>query len=67
MLLTPGTMSNINREEANFALPADAPADAPIKYAATLSVRKGNARIVVNVRDRETGKMGTAKADLHVE
>jgi len=62
-----GNMSNINREEANFALPADAPADAPIKYAATLSVRKGNARIVVNVRDRETGKMGTAKADLHVE
>ena len=62
-----GNMSNINREEASFSLPADAPADAPVKYTATLSVRKGNARIVVNVRDRETGKMGTAKADLHVE
>jgi hypothetical protein len=62
-----GNMSAINREEASFSLPADAPADAPVKYTATLSVRKGNARIVVNVRDRETGRMGTAKADLHVE
>jgi len=62
-----GNMSPIDREEASFSLPADAPADAPVKYTATLSVRKGNARIVVNVRDRETGKMGTAKADLHVE
>jgi hypothetical protein len=30
-------------------------------------MRKGNARIVANVRDRETGKMGTARADVHVE
>jgi hypothetical protein len=30
-------------------------------------MRKGNARIVVNVRDKATGKMGTAKADVHVE
>jgi hypothetical protein len=29
--------------------------------------RKGNHRIVVNVRDKVTGRMGTAKADLRVE
>ncbi|MEO8432407.1 MAG: VWA domain-containing protein [Acidobacteriota bacterium] len=62
-----GRMSDIARSEASFTLPEDAPADAPVHYNTELTMRKGNARVVVNVRDRETGKMGTAKADVHVE
>ncbi len=62
-----GRMSEIGRQEASFTLPADAPANAPIRYTAKLQLRKGNARLVVNVRDKETGKMGTARADVHVE
>jgi len=62
-----GRMSDITRQEASFTLPPDAPADAPVRYTANLEMRKGNARIVVNVRDHETGKMGTARADVHVE
>ena len=52
-------------------MPADAvapaPADAPLNYVVTLQTRKGNQRIVVNVQDRGTGRMGTAKADVRVE
>jgi hypothetical protein len=36
-------------------------------YNATLQTRKGNQRIVVNLRDRASGKMGTAKADVRIE
>jgi VWFA-related protein len=62
-----GHMSEISREEKTFTLPKEAPADAPLSYKATLQVRKGNLRIVVNFRDKETGRMGTAKADVRVE
>jgi hypothetical protein len=30
-------------------------------------MRKGNSRIVVNVRDKATGKMGTARADVRID
>ncbi|MEP6800297.1 MAG: VWA domain-containing protein [Acidobacteriota bacterium] len=62
-----GRMSEIGRQEASFTLPPDAPANAPVRYTAQLQLRKGNARLVVNVRDKETGRMGTARADVHVE
>jgi len=62
-----GNMSDLSREEAAFTLPQDAPKNAQVRYTANLQMRKGNARIVANVRDRETGKMGTARADVHVE
>jgi VWFA-related protein len=62
-----GNMSDLTREEAAFTLPPEAPKDAVVRYTANLQIRKGNARIVANVRDRETGKMGTARADVHVE
>jgi VWFA-related protein len=62
-----GRMSDINREEMTFTLPSDAPSNAPLRYTVNLEIRKGNARVVVNVRDRETGRMGTARADVHVE
>jgi hypothetical protein len=62
-----GRTSDIGREEAAFTLPNGAPGDTSLKQTVTLRMRKGNARVVVNVRDRETGKMGTAKADVRVE
>jgi VWFA-related protein len=62
-----GNTSDIGREEAVFVLPRDAPPDTALKQTVTLQMRKGPARVVVNVRDRETGKMGTAKADVVVD
>jgi hypothetical protein len=62
-----GNTSDVGREEATFNLPKNAPADAPLTYVMTLQTRKGNQRIVVNVQDKGTGRMGTAKADVRVE
>ncbi len=62
-----GNMSEVGREEATFNVPKDAPADAPLNTIVTLQTRKGNQRIVVNVQDQTTGRMGTAKADVRVE
>jgi VWFA-related protein len=62
-----GNTSDVGREEATFNLPKNAPADAPLTYVVTLQTRKGNQRIVVNVQDKGTGRMGTAKADVRVE
>lgn len=60
-------MSEITKSEATFTLPAGRDETTPLVYSATLTTRKGNHRIVVNIRDRVTGRMGTAKADLRVE
>lgn len=62
-----GNMSDIVRDQATFTLPVDSPKDSVVKYQGSLQLRKGNARIVANLRDRETGKMGTARTDVHVE
>jgi len=62
-----GRMSEITREDATFALPAGREETIPLVHSATLLTRKGNHRIVVNVRDKVTGRMGTAKADVRVE
>jgi VWFA-related protein len=62
-----GRMSEIAKEEATFTLPEGKDEETPLVYSATLTIRKGNHRIVVNVRDKVTGKMGTAKADIRVE
>ena len=62
-----GNTSDIGREEAVFNLPKGAPAQAALTYVVTLQTRKGNQRIVVNVQDRISGRMGTAKADVRVE
>lgn len=62
-----GNMSDVGHEEAVWTLPKDAPPDSKLTRQIALQMRKGNARVVVNVRDRETGKMGTAKADVRVE
>ena len=60
-------MSEISKNEATFTLPAGRDETTPLVYNATLTTRKGNHRIVVNVRDKVTGRMGTAKADLRIE
>lgn len=63
-----GRTSDIGKEEAAFRQPANgAVQEAALAYPITLQMRKGNSRIVVNVRDKATGKMGTARADVHIE
>ena len=63
-----GRMSDIGRDETSFTLPeGQNESAAPLVYSATLQTRKGNHRIVVNIRDKASGRMGTAKADIRVE
>jgi VWFA-related protein len=62
-----GYTSEVGFDQANFDLPNGAPPDTPLKYQTKLTIRKGNMRIAVNVQDNETGRMGTAKADVHVQ
>lgn len=62
-----GATSDIGREVAVFTLPKDAPGSTPLSHVLTLATKKGNYRIVVNVRDAATGKIGTAKADIRVD
>ncbi|HKD11830.1 MAG TPA: VWA domain-containing protein [Thermoanaerobaculia bacterium] len=62
-----GNMSDVGHEQAVFTMPKDAPAEAELAYTAALTIRKGNARVAINIQDRESGKMGTAKADVRVE
>jgi VWFA-related protein len=62
-----GNTSDVGREEATFNVAKSSPPDAPLNYVVTLQTRKGNQRIVVNVQDKGTGRMGTAKADVRVE
>jgi hypothetical protein len=61
-----GRSSDVAHQETTFQLPSGG-ADAPLMYRATLRLRKGANRIVVNVRDKATGKMGTAKANVQVQ
>jgi VWFA-related protein len=63
-----GRMSDIGQQETTFEVPAaKTGADTQLSYSAQLQTKKGNYRIVVNVRDIATGKMGTAKANVRVE
>ena len=63
-----GGMSDLNRQVTTFQLPAGKPkGDALLRYSAQLQTKKGNYRIVVNVRDSASGKMGTARANVRVE
>ncbi|PYQ66261.1 MAG: hypothetical protein DMF54_08555 [Acidobacteria bacterium] len=63
-----GRASDVTREEATFTIPNGRPeGNAPLTYTATLKIRKGAHRIVVNVRDKATGRMGTAKTRVRVE
>jgi VWFA-related protein len=63
-----GGSSDLNRQETTFQVPAGkAKGDAMLRYAAQLQTKKGNYRIVVNVRDSASGKMGTARANVRIE
>jgi VWFA-related protein len=64
-----GGSSDLNRQETTFQVPAgkSKSADTMVRYAAQLQTKKGNYRIVVNVRDSASGKMGTARANVRVE
>ncbi len=64
-----GGSSELNRLETTFQIPAgkSKDGDAMLRYAAQLQTKKGNYRIVVNVRDSASGKMGTARANVRVE
>lgn len=61
-----GNQSDITRQEVSFVQGKDClDGNCPVRI--KLVAKKGNMRIVVNVRDAATGKMGTAKVDVHVE
>lgn len=62
-----GRLSDISHDQVLFRLPKDATPETPVTWEATLQTRKGSYRIVVNVRDRATGEIGTAKADVRIE
>ncbi len=63
-----GHMSDIGRQESTFEIPADKVGSSElVGYSTNLQTRKGNYRIVVNVRDVATGKMGTARANVRIE
>ena len=63
-----GNTSDLTRQEMTFQLPAgQAGGDAVVRYSAQLQTKKGNYRIVVNVRDVASGKIGTARTNVHIE
>jgi VWFA-related protein len=63
-----GNKSDLNLQQTSFQIPAGKPkAGALLRYTAQLQTKKGNYRIVVNVRDTASGKMGTARANVHIE
>ena len=64
-----GNTSDLSRQETTFQLPrrSGRRATRVVRYAAQLQTKKGNYRIVVNVRDVASGKIGTARANVHIE
>ncbi len=63
-----GGASDLTRQETTFEIPADkVTSNEPMRFDARLQTKKGNYRIVVNVRDSATGKMGTARANVRIE
>ena len=62
-----GATSDIGRDIATFTRPKDASGESALTRCLTLQTKKGNYKIVVNVRDVATGKIGTAKASIRVE
>ena len=63
-----GNTSDLARQEMTFQLPAgQAKGDAVVRFPAQLQTKKGNYRIIVNVRDVASGKIGTARSNVHVE
>ena len=61
-----GRISDVVRQEAEFTI-LQGDDTASLVYTTKLKTRKGNQRIVVNLRDRVSGKMGTARADVRLK
>ncbi|HTR03911.1 MAG TPA: VWA domain-containing protein [Thermoanaerobaculia bacterium] len=63
-----GNTSDLSRQTTSFSIPSGKPkAGAMLRYTAQLQTKKGNYRIVVNVRDAASGRMGTVRSNVHVE
>ena len=63
-----GRMSEPSTDRTQFTLPAGAnEGNSALQHKTMLRTRKGNHRIVVSVRDRASGRTGTARADVRVE
>jgi VWFA-related protein len=63
-----GRMSEPSTDHTLFTLPAGAnEGNSALQHKTTLRTRKGNHRIVVSVRDRASGRTGTARADVRIE
>lgn len=63
-----GGRAPLSRVPQNFTIPAtETRAARPIFERLSLRMKKGNYKIVVNVRDTESGRIGTARASVHVE
>ena len=63
-----GEETPLTRTTQSFTLaPADAHGAKPLVERVSLKLRKGNYRLVVNVLDAETGKMGTARTAVRAE
>ena len=63
-----GRMSETSTDQTQFTLPEGAnEGNSALQHKTMLRMRKGNHRIVVTVRDRASGKMGTARTDVRIE
>jgi hypothetical protein len=61
-------MSEIAHQQTSFTIAADkASSDQTLAYKRDSPDEEGNYRVVVNVLDSASGKMGTAKANVRVE
>ncbi len=63
-----GDRAPLSRVPQSFTIPASETRLArPIVEKFSLRMKKGNYRIVANVRDVESGRIGTARANVHIE
>jgi len=63
-----GRTSPVTRQETSFEIAADkVQSDTPLPFVTRLQMKKGNYRLVVNVLDPQSGRMGTGRANVHVE
>jgi hypothetical protein len=63
-----GRTSEISKQDTSFDLAEDkVKTDTPLAFETRLQTKKGNYRVVVNVRDPQSGRMGTGRVNVHVE
>jgi hypothetical protein len=63
-----GERTGISRTEQTLTIPLNESRSArPVGARIPVRLAKGNYRIVINVRDAESGRMGTARTNARVE